>query len=333
VTQHKGNSECAFGLGTSDEECAFEQIFPACKPGPDHRLRARGSYIRSALERGLQLEDEIGLQPLQARLHRLDRHPQRAGRAAPRRATWHGHHASDDDTPRSRLHGGPGSERPRAHANPGGLAGVWAESNTREDIWDALHRKETFATSGTRIKVRFFGGFGLAQDLAPSDASLEQAYAQGVPMGGDLKAASGVGSSVTPRFLIWALKDPEGANLDRIQVVKGWTTAGGTQEAIYDVVCADDRKPDRSGVCKLTPATVDDACAPSSGNGAAELSTVWTDPKFDPAQRAFYYVRVFENPTCRWSTWEALRAGEEPPATEPRTIQERAWSSPIWYSP
>jgi hypothetical protein len=130
------------------------------------------------------------------------------------------------------------------------------------------------------------------------------------------------------------LKDPSSASLDRIQVVKGWIAEDGTQEAIYDVVCADGRSPDPStGRCAPTAATVDASCAPSSGNGAAELSTVWTDPAFDPVLRAFYYVRVLENPTCRWSTWEALRAGEEPPATQPRVIQERAWSSPIWYSP
>jgi hypothetical protein len=215
--------------------------------------------------------------------------------------------------------------------NPGGLAGVWAESNTRGDIWDALHRRETFATSGTRLKVRFFGSFGFAPDLAASDASLEQAYAQGVPMGGDLEAAA---AGAAPRFLVWALKDPEGANLDRIQVVKGWTAADGTKEAIYDVVCADGRKPAADGLCRVTSAKVDAAsCAPSSGVGAAELSTVWTDPEFDPAQRAFYYLRVFENPTCRWSTWEAIRAGEKAPDGQPRFVQERAWSSPIWYSP
>jgi hypothetical protein len=225
--------------------------------------------------------------------------------------------------------------------NPGGLAGVWAESNTREDIFDALRRKETFATSGTRIRVRFFGGFGLVEGLEPGNAGVRQAYAQGVPMGGDLRRGAGARSprsagtgGEAPRFLVWAAKDSASADLDRIQVIKGWIAEGGAEEAIYDVVCAGGRSPDAStGRCAPSRAAVDAACAPSPGSGAAELSTVWTDPAFDPARRAFYYVRVLENPTCRWSTWEALRSGEQPPATQPRTIQERAWSSPIWYVP
>jgi hypothetical protein len=334
ITQHKGNSECAFGLGTTDEECGFEHIFPSCKPGQVTGCAREGGFVRNALKRGLQLETEIGLNPYKLGfIGSTDTHNSIPGSTD--ESTFLGHHANNDDSVEDRLRGGPRPERPNLLLNPGGLAGVWAEANTRGDIWDALYRKETFATSGTRVKVRFFGSFGFAPDLAAGDASLEQAYAQGVPMGGDLKAASGGGAGATsaPRFLIWALKDPEGASLDRIQIVKGWTTADGTEEAIYDVVCADGRKPDAAGACKLTPARVDAACAPSSGSGAAELSTVWTDPKFDPTQRAFYYARVFENPTCRWSTWEAVRAGEPPPPGEPRTIQERAWSSPIWYSP
>jgi hypothetical protein len=180
------------------------------------------------------------------------------------------------------------------------------------------------------MKVRFFGSLAFAEGVAANDASLEQAYASGVPMGGDLKAAA---AGTAPKFLIWAIKDPESANLDRIQVIKGWTEGEETKEAIYDVVCADGRKVGADGTCKLSPANVDKACTPSSGHGAAELATEWTDPKFDPAQRAFYYVRVFENPTCRWASWDAVRQNEEPPMGEPRLIQERAWSSPIWYTP
>jgi hypothetical protein len=330
ITQHKGASECAFGIGTTDEECGFEKIFPACKPGQVTGCMREGGYARDALKLGLQLEGEIGLNPYKLGfIGSTDTHNSIPG--ATDESTFAGHQANNDDTTEKRLRGGPRPERPNLIMNPGGLAGVWAESNTRADIWDALRRRETFATSGTRVKVRFFGSFDFAADLAASDASLEQAYAQGVPMGGDLKAATG--GAGAPRFLVWALKDPEGASLDRIQVVKGWTTADGTQEAIYDVVCADGRKAGSDGLCKVTPARVDQACAPSSGHGAAELSTVWTDPQFDPAQRAFYYLRVFENPTCRWSTWEAIRAGEKAPDGQPRTIQERAWSSPIWYSP
>jgi uncharacterized protein DUF3604 len=354
VTQHKGNSECAVGLGTTDEECAFEQIFPLCKPGQTTGCARDGSYIRGALKRGLELEDEIGMNPYQLGfIGSTDTHNALAGGAE--ESDWHGHHASVDDTPEKRLHGGAGAQRPRVLMNPGGLAGVWAESNTRGDIFDALRRKETFATSGTRIKLRFFGSFAFSPELAPNDGSLEQAYAQGVPMGGDLKAgakrvesgargesgatpavaAPGASAGAAPSFLVWAIQDPSGARLDRIQIVKGFTAASGTAEAIYDVVCADGRKPDATTHrCPKTAAGVDlETCAPSSREGAGELSTVWTDPEFDASKRAFYYVRVLENPTCRWSTWEAMRAGEEPPKTEPSTVQERAWSSPIWYSP
>ena len=335
VTQHKGNSECAVGLGTSDEECAFEQIFPLCKDGKTTGCAGDGSYIRGALKRGLELEGEIGLNPYKLGfIGSTDTHNSIPG--ATEEDTFQGHHASVDDTVDKRLKVQPGAARPNLILNPGGLAGVWAESNTRADIFDALRRKETFATSGTRIKVRFFGGFGLPADLTMGDAALERAYAQGVPMGGDLRAppAGAASAGAEPRFLIWALKDPSGANLDRIQVVKSWVAHGGTREAVYDVACADGRSADQStGRCRPTAATVDSACAPSSGQGAAELSTAWADPDFDAEQRAFYYVRVLENPTCRWSTWEALRAGVEPPPKAPRTVQERAWSSPIWYSP
>jgi hypothetical protein len=347
VTQHTGSSECAVGIGTSDEECAFEQIFPPCKEGQTTACARDGSFIRGALARGLELEAELGLNPFKLGfIGSTDTHNALAG--GTEEDTFLGHHANNDDTAQKRLRGGPRPERPNAIMNPGGLAGVWAESNTREDIFDALRRRETFATSGTRIKLRFFGGFGPGADLTAGDGALEQAYGAGVPMGGDLRAPAaaaaggdtgGGGSAAAatgaaPRFLIWALKDPAGANLDRVQIVKSWVGDGGAEEAIYDVACADGRTPDAAtGRCAATAATVDVACAPSSGQGAAELSTSWSDPDFDPARRAFYYVRVLENPTCRWSTWEALRAGEEPLASQPHTIQERAWSSPIWYSP
>jgi hypothetical protein len=151
-------------------------------------------------------------------------------------------------------------------------------------------------------------------------------------MGGDLNAPTA--SGVAPSFLIWAMKDPVSASLDRVKMIKSWVGESRTAEAIYDVACADGRVPGpATGRCPSTPATVGADCTPSSGHGAAELATVWTDPQFDPARRAFYYVRVLENPTCRWSTWESLRTGIEPPSSRPRAVQERAWSSPIWYSP
>jgi hypothetical protein len=320
------------GLGTSDEECAFEQIFPPCAEGQETGCARPGSFVRGALQRGLELESEIGLNPFRLGfIGSTDTHNAISG--ATQEESFLGHHANNDDTAEKRMRGGPRPERPNLILNPGGLAAVWAQENTRESIFDALRRRETFATSGTRIRVRFFGSFGFGEDVAVGEQTVDRAYAQGVPMGGDLPAR-GAGSSGAPTFMVWAIKDQSSAALDRIQIVKGWTGAAGPEEAIYDVACADGRTPDAgTGRCTPTQATVDAACAPSSGHGEPTLGATWTDPSFDATRRAFYYVRVFENPTCRWSTWEAMRAGGEPPAGQPRTIQERAWTSPIWYSP
>ena len=212
-----------------------------------------------------------------------------------------------------------------------GLAGVWAEENTRESLFDAMRRKETFATSGPRIVVRFFAGVGIG-GLDLSDPSLiSKAYEAGVPMGGDLFGSDGV----SPSFLVWAMRDSLGAPLQRVQVVKGWLEGEITHERVYDVACSDAATVDpETHRCPDNGARVDlETCAISDGLGAAELKTLWSDPDFDASERAFYYVRALENPTCRWSTWDALRAGVEPRRDFPATIQDRAWSSPIWYTP
>jgi len=209
---------------------------------------------------------------------------------------------------------------------------VWARENTREAIWDAFARKEVFATTGTRLRIRVFGGFDYAErDLKRSDFA-EYGYKNGVPMGGDLKMAP---AGKAPTFLIRALRDVDGANLDRVQVVKGWLEAdGNTQEKVYDVVWSGDRKPGADG--KLPPVgnTVNIAEASySNAIGAAALEAVWTDPDFDASERAFYYVRVLEIPTPRWTTYDAKIFGVALPADVPASIQERAYTSPIWYTP
>ena len=206
-----------------------------------------------------------------------------------------------------------------------GLTGVWAERNDRAAIYQAFRRKETFATSGPRIKVRLFAGFGLSDvDDIPA------AYADGVAMGGELH---GTGND-TPTFLLHGHRDPNSAPLQRLQIVKGWLEGGEAKEQVFDVACSDGGVVDsRSHRCPDNGAQVDLAdCSITPGVGAAALATVWRDPTFAADQRAFYYARVLENPTCRWSTWDALRAGVEPRDDLPRTIQERAWSSPIWYT-
>jgi len=214
-----------------------------------------------------------------------------------------------------------------------GLAAVWAEENTREAVYDAFRRKETFATSGPRIQLRFFGGYDFPADLAQSPDAVARAYAEGVTMGSDLPPRPGA----TPNFFLWALADANGgAPLQRLQVVKGWVDAEGeTHEEVFDVACSDGGavNPDTHR-CPDNGARVDlGDCSISGDKGAAQLRTVWRDPNFDPAHRAFYYARVLENPTCRWSTWDAMRAGIPPRSDLPTTIQERAWSSPIWIAP
>ena len=213
----------------------------------------------------------------------------------------------------------------------GGLAGVWAEENTRASLFDAMRRRETFATSGTRMRVRFFGGFGLADRLAGAADQISEAYAHGVPMGGVLTG----GSKGAPSFLVWALRDPNTGWLQRAQVIKGWIEDGEAKEQVFDVACSDGLEPDpRTHRCGDNGARVNlSDCSVSRDKGAVQLRTVWTDPDFDANQRAFYYVRVLENPSCRWSTWDAIRLGIAPNPDLPPTIQERAWSSPIWYKP
>lgn len=212
-----------------------------------------------------------------------------------------------------------------------GIAGVWAEENTRESIYNAFRRKETFATTGTRIKVRFFGGYGFTDSTLDAPDMIETAYRDGVPMGSDLLPAAGS----VPSFIAWATQDALSAPLQRLQIVKGWTVAGEPHEKVFDVACSDGLAVDpQTHRCPDNGASVNlQDCSISTGVGAAELKTVWTDPEFDPAVRAFYYVRVLENPTCRWSTWDALREGFPPRPDFPATIQERAYTSPIWFRP
>ena len=209
------------------------------------------------------------------------------------------------------------------------MAGVWAEQNTRDAIYEAMRRKETFGASGARIKVRLFAGYDLP--AIDSNNLAGEAYAGGVPMGADLVARD----DQSPAFIAWALRDPLSAPLQRVQVIKGWIAEGEIQEKVFDVACSDGgvvdpvthRCPDNNARVNLTD------CSIVKGTGAPELKARWRDPEFNADQRAFYYARVLENPTCRWSTWDALRAGVEPREGVAKTIQERAWSSPIWYVP
>ncbi len=340
VYQHKGDSECANGLsgivGAPDEQCDFEKRrrpgFRDCGDGIGAfgtitaGCVSRRDFVRGALLEGLLEEERLGKNPMQlGMIASTDTHNGTPGAVGEDR--FIGHRGTDDDTPAKQL--GPGDLYPGGIIfSPGGLAGVWAEENSRPSLFDALRRRETFGTSGPRIAVRFFGGFGLAAGLCADPEMVRKAYAAGVPMGGTLGTAAGA-----PSFLVSALRDPgtaarPGTQLQRVQIVKGWIEGGERHEQVYDV--AGDAQ---------NGATVDDATCAPSGPGADALCTVWTDPAFAPGVRAFYYTRVLENPSCRWSTYtcNALPPAARPPSCTdpavPRTIQERAWTSPIWYRP
>jgi hypothetical protein len=217
-------------------------------------------------------------------------------------------------------------------ASASGLAAVWARDNTREALWDAMKRKEVFGTTGTRLMVRVFGGFDFSQrDLDRSDFAAH-GYANGVPIGGDLKTAT---AGKAPGLLIRAIRDPDGANLDRIQVIKGWLDAAGKpQEKVYDVAWSGNRKPDANGKLPAVGNTVNVAEATYDNSiGSPALQAFWKDPTFDPKQRAFFYVRVLEIPTPRWTTYDAKFFNVKRPTDVPASIQERAYTSPIWYTP
>jgi len=214
-----------------------------------------------------------------------------------------------------------------------GLAAAWAEENTRESLFAAFRRKETFATTGPRISVRFFGGYNLSSIDLNSESLVSEAYSKGVTMGADLLN----NNNQIPEFIVWALRDMNSAPLQRIQIIKGWIdmNSGRPKEKVFDVACSDGLEPDPiTNRCPDNGARVNiNDCSITSNVGSSELKTVWKDPEFKVNDKAFYYVRVLENPTCRWSTWDAIKSGFKPREDLHETIQERAWSSPIWYIP
>jgi hypothetical protein len=334
ISQIKGTSETHPELSPNDEFAGFELWDYTLSADSERPTQRRGSYARQALLDGLSFAREGKGNPFEfGFIGDTDTHN---AAASNEEDNYTGKFAFETD-PRHRLNGVPGQPESQVQQvrefSSGGLAGVWAEQNTRESIYDAMLRKETFGTSGPHIRVRFFGGWGFTDADDPGADWVAAGYARGVPMGGDLATPPEGGS---PSFVVWAQKDPKSGNLDRIQIVKGWVDAEGEQhEAIHDVAWSDDRTPDPA-TGKLPPVgdTVDVASATYTNTiGASELHTIWSDPDFDAGQHAFYYVRVLEIPTPRWSTRDAAALGIEIPGGLPATIQERAWSSPIWYTP
>ncbi len=327
MMQAKGNSETHPGFAPNDEFAAFELVPLVNFVGPVEN--SPYMWVREALKAGLGHEARLGTNPFRFGIvGGTDQHNGLTGDTD--EFDFHGSHGLGDAEAKTRLTASMEVFNLTA-LNPGGLTGVWAEANTRETLWDGLRRKETFGTSGVRIRVRFFGGFHYKEEMASHEAMVEQGYALGVPMGGSLPRSS----RTKPTFMVWALKDPQSGNLDRIQIIKGWQDAeGNAQEKVIDVVWSGDRSLNGDG--KLPPVgnTVDVGEASYTNSiGAAQLSGFWSDPDFDPDQRAFYYARVLEIPTPRWSTYDAVATGMDVPEDVPASVQERAWTSAIWYDP
>ncbi|WP_223428538.1 DUF3604 domain-containing protein [Tateyamaria pelophila] len=326
MMQIKGNSEVHRSFWTADEFANFENADSIQKNSD--RWFSKRDFVREGLKLGLLNAQELGTNPFQLGfIGGTDNHNGLTSDVAEN--DFIGGHGPEDGSVDRRRTAGVGGWIDGKDLSIGSLAGVWAEENTRASIWDAMKRRETFATSGTRIKVRMFGGADLA---TPTDAvaMTEEGYAEGTPMGGTLTDLS-----EAPSFTVYAQKDPDGANLDRVQIIKGWVDAAGeTHETIGDVVWSGDRTMNGTG--KLPPVgnTVDLTTAKFTNDiGAPVLMGHWADPDFDPQERAFYYARVLEIPTPRWSTYDAVRAGLPLLPNVPAVIQERAWGSPIWYNP
>lgn len=342
ITQSKGQSETAPLLSPNDEFAGFELMtsyIGVNKP----ITRFEGGYVRDALERGIEIERELGVNPYKlglvagsdthnaagsyeedsyfSKVGVLDGAPDKRGAVPPAGyKSWEQFYAEGKTVSVTSTWGS------------AGLTGVWAEENTREALFAAFQRKETFATSGPRIRVRLFAGYGLQGVNLATDEGVRTAYERAVPMGGDLVEKPGS----VPEFVVIAMRDIHSAPLQRIQIVKGWVDADGQSfEKIFDVACSDGGRVDAAtGRCPDNGAIVDvNTCEISQDKGAGQLQGTWRDPEFDPRQHAFYYARVLENPTCRWSTWDAVRAGVAPNPKLPMTVQERAYTSPVWFVP
>ena len=334
--QVKGSSECAYGVGSTDEECTFEQTLQPCEQGQEAGCAFQTAFARQGLKVGMELDRELGFNPLAfGFVAATDAHNANPGDAEEWDFTGKLGAVSSPASRRLRMRPGrPDHNQVLTDHGSGGLAAVWAEENTRDSIFAGMQRREAYATSGPRIVLRFFAGWGMEEDLLEAADPVALATAGGVPMGGVLSPEAG--QSGSPTFFAWAGADWMSGPLQRLQVVKGWIDSEGeTHELVRDVACADGLEVDPETLrCPDNGAGVDLAsCQPDEGVGAAQLMATWQDEDFDPDQDAFYYVRAIQNPTCRWSTYDAIRLGVEPSSRVPATIRERAWSSPIWVDP
>ena len=331
MLQTKGSSDTHPALSPSDEFANFELFNNMINVGQPSQIW--NGFFRQGLATGMILEESLGSNPYKMGLvGGADSHSAYSNNEE---FGFHGSHGATDDTPQKRLNPAmsPAGE-PAAIVSTAGLTAIWAEENTRASLFDSMKAKETYGTSGTFIRLRFFGGWGYDSKLNKDKDFVKKAYAGGVTMGQDLPANSG--NVKAPSFVVWAQKDPESGNLDRIQIIKAFVNKWGRpDEKIYEVVWSDNRKIDaQTGKLPAVGNTVDVKKATYTNDiGDSQLSAVWTDPDFDPAQRAAYYVRVLEIPTPRWTTYDSVRNNLPLSPLVPATLQERAWSSPIWYTP
>ncbi len=332
IAQGKGQSETHPSLSGNDEFANYELVETLLSSTAKAKFQ-KGSYIRQAYGVGQELQEKLGTNPFKYGLEGgTDYH---SGFSTTEENNYPGSHASQDNLAKDyatilAATGSIGGE-PATKLSAAGLTGVWAESNTRDAIFNALKKKECFGTSGVRIKVRLFAGWDYANNLIKENDWVKKAYASGVPMGSDLPIAA---NNKKPKFLVQAVKDPNSGNLDRIQIVKVSTKNGKTTEKIFDVVWGGNRKLDAKGKLASVGNTVNSKEASYTNTiGAATLSGYWEDTEFDPQAYVTYYARVLEIPTPRWSTYLAAKHNVSLSKTVPAFIQERAWTSPVWYTP
>ena len=330
VTQIKGDSETRSDFSPEDEFADFENYDHYIQQGKSKYKSSTADYIRPALKKGLTIEQDIGVNPYKFGLiGSTDAH---SGLSSAEEGNFWGKMAKDS-TPETKERVGSVSSSNGWNMSASGLAAVWAKENTREAIYAAFKRKEVYATSGPRLRVQMFAGWDFPEGAETSDSFALMGSQYGVPMGGDLVANDNDGKA--PVFLLRAVKDPVGANLDRLQVVKGWVdNAGEQQERVYNVAWSDDRSLDASGNLTAVGNTVELSSGRYTNTiGQSEFSLKWTDPDFSAQQSAFYYVRVLQIPTPRNGLLDSLALQLDEPPRGPKTIQERAYSSPIWYTP
>ena len=323
MMQVKGNSEVVPQFWKTDEFADFENATTI--QDYNGRVFMKQNFVRYGLDRGLKYRADLGVNPFKyGFVGGTDNHNGSPGNVEEDNYRV-GSHGLTDREPEARAKNVLEGEMQIADTNPGAITGVWATSNTRGAIWDSMLAKETFATSGPRIKVRAFAGQGFAPFYDSYEALVEDGYAKGVPMGGDYTGTE------APQILVWAMKDPEGPNLDRIQIIKGWLENGEMTDTVIDVVASGDRMR-ADGSVEPIDAPIDlETGQFNTEKGSAQLMGVWTDPDFDPAQEAYYYVRVLQLPTARWTLYDEIREGVTYAPEVKRQIVERAWGSPIWY--